>query len=70
MLDTSQKVNKQKKKRLNQKKIKAGSLPRIQNKKPSQNNKKFLKNIPASGFKYITKKYLYMYMNNYINIHI
>ena len=25
-----------------------------QNKKPSQNNKKFLKNISASGFKYIT----------------
>ena len=33
---------------------KAGSLPRKQNKKPSQNNKKFLKNISASGFKYIT----------------
>ena len=35
--------------------LKAGSLPRKQNKKPSQNNKKFLKNISASGFKYITK---------------
>ena len=34
--------------------IKAGSLSRKQNKKPSQNNKKFLKNISASGFKYIT----------------
>ena len=33
---------------------KAGSLPRKQNKKPSQNNKKFLKKISASGFKYIT----------------
>ena len=33
---------------------KAGSLPRRQNKKTSQNNKKFLKNISASGFKYIT----------------
>ena len=33
---------------------KAGSLSRKQNKKPSQNNKKFLKNISASGFKYIT----------------
>ena len=33
---------------------KAGSLPRKQNKKTSQNNKKFLKNISASGFKYIT----------------
>ena len=32
-------------------KIKAGKL----NKGPSQNNKKFLKNISASGFKYITK---------------
>ena len=30
--------------------IKAGSLPRKQNKKPSQNNKKFLKNVAASGF--------------------
>ena len=36
------------------KRVKAGSLPRKQNKKPSQNNKKFLKNISASGFKYIT----------------
>ena len=34
---------------------KAVSLPRRQNKNPSQNNKKFLKNISASGFKYITK---------------
>ena len=33
---------------------KARSLSRKQNKKPSQNNKKFLKNISASGFKYIT----------------
>ena len=33
---------------------KAGSLSRKQNNKPSQNNKKFLKNISASGFKYIT----------------
>ena len=30
--------------------IKAGSLPRKQNKNISQNNKKFLKNISASGF--------------------
>ena len=37
------------------KKMKAGSLSRKQNKNPSQNNKKFLKNISASGFKYITK---------------
>ena len=35
------------------KKIKAGSLPRKQNEKPSQNNKKFLKKISASGFKYL-----------------
>ena len=33
---------------------KAGSLPRKQNKNISQNNKKLLKNISASGFKYIT----------------
>ena len=32
---------------------KAGSLPHKQNKKPSQNNKKFLKNISASGFIYL-----------------
>ena len=31
--------------------IKTGSLPRKQNKKISQNNKKFLNNISASGFK-------------------
>ena len=31
--------------------LKAGSLPHKQNKKPSQNNKNFLKNISASGFK-------------------
>ena len=35
--------------------IKAGSLPRKQNKKISQNSKKFLKNVAASGFGYITK---------------
>ena len=33
--------------------IKAGSLPRKQNKKISQNNKKFLKKVTASGFKYL-----------------
>ena len=32
------------------KKIKASSLPRKQNKKISQNSKKFLKNVAASGF--------------------
>ena len=31
--------------------IKTDSLPRKQNKKISQNNKKFLKNVSASGFK-------------------
>ena len=39
---------------------KAGSLSRKQNKQPSQNNKKFLKNISASGFATITKQYLNM----------
>ena len=32
-------------------KKKAGSLPRKQNKQISQNNKKFLNNVSASGFK-------------------
>ena len=40
------------------KKIKAVSVPRKQNKIISQNSKKFLKNVAASGFGYITKKYL------------
>ena len=31
--------------------IKAGSIPRKQNKKISQNNEKFLNNVSASGFK-------------------
>ena len=35
--------------------IKAGSLPRKQNKNCSRNNKKFLTNVAASGFGYITK---------------
>ena len=35
--------------------IKAGSLPRKQNKDCSRNNKKFLTNVAASGFGYITK---------------
>ena len=30
---------------------KVGSIPRKQNKKISQNNKNFLKNVSASGFK-------------------
>ena len=44
-----------KEKEIKPKTIKAGSLPRKQNKQPSQNNKKFLKNISASGFATITK---------------
>ena len=46
-------TEKAKEKEIKPKTIKAGSLPRKQNKKPSQNNKKFLKNISASGFKYL-----------------
>ena len=33
--------------------IKTGSLPRKQNKKLSQNNKKFIKNVAAGGFAYL-----------------
>ena len=54
VFDIFQKVNKQKK-NIKSKPIPAESLPRKQNKKISQNSKKFLKNISASGFKYITK---------------
>ena len=39
-----------KEKEIKPKKTKAGSLPRKQNKKSSQSNKKFLKNVAASGF--------------------
>ena len=35
--------------------IKPSSLPRKQNKNCSKNNKKFLTNVAASGFGYITK---------------
>ena len=42
-----------KEKEIKPKEIKAGSLPRKQNKKPSQNNKKFPKNISASRYKYL-----------------
>ena len=34
--------------------VKAGSLTRKQNKNFSQNNKKFVKNVVASGFGYIS----------------
>ena len=37
------------------KKIKAGSIPRKQNKNISQNSKKFHKNVAASGFGVLTK---------------
>ena len=39
-----------KEKNIKPKTIKAGSLPRKQNKNISQNSKKFLKNVAASGF--------------------
>ena len=42
-------------KEIKPKAIKAGSLPRKQNENISQNIKKFLKSISASGFKYVTK---------------
>ena len=38
--------------------IKVGSRPRKQNKYISQNSKKILKNVAASGFGYITNQYL------------
>ena len=37
------------------KKLKAGSIPRKQNKNISQNNKQFIKNISAQGFGKLTK---------------
>ena len=55
MLGKFRKVKKQKKKRLIQKLIRAGSLPRKQNKNFPQNNKKFLKSVAASGFGKFTK---------------
>ena len=48
-------IEKTKEREIKPKTIKAGSLPRKQNKNISQNSKKFLKNISASGFKYITE---------------
>ena len=47
-----QKSEKTKEKDIKQK-IKAGSLPRRQNKNISQNNKNFFKKTSASGFKYL-----------------
>ena len=48
-------TEKTKEKEIKSKTMKAGSLPRKQNKNISQNNKKFIKKVTASGFKYITK---------------
>ena len=45
------KIEQTKEKEIKPKVTKAGSLPRKQYKNISQNNKKFLKNISASGFK-------------------
>ena len=47
--------NEKKERETKPKTIKAGSLPRKQNKNCSKNNKKFLTNVAASGFGYITK---------------
>ena len=44
------KSEKPKEKEIKPKTVKAGSIPRKQNKNISQNNKKFLKNVAASGF--------------------
>ena len=43
-------TEKTKEREIKPKKIKAGSIPRKQNKNISQNSKKFLKNVAASGF--------------------
>ena len=48
------KSEKPKEKEIKPKTTKAGSLPRRQNKKPSQKNKRFLKNISASRFTTLT----------------
>ena len=49
------KTEKTKEKEIKPKTKKAGSLPRKQNKNISQNSKKFLKNVAASGFGKLTK---------------
>ena len=46
---------KTKEKEIKPKTIKTGSLPRRQDKNCSKNNKKFLTNVAASGFGYLTK---------------
>ena len=47
-------TEKTKEKEIKSETIKAGSLPRKQIKKPSQNNKRFLKKISATGFTTLT----------------
>ena len=49
------KNEKAKEREIKPKTIKAGSLPRKQNKNCSKNNKKFLTNVAASGFGVLTK---------------
>ena len=49
------KNEKTKEREIKPKTIKTGSLPRKQNKKCSKNYKKFLTNVAASGFGYITE---------------
>ena len=48
-------IEKTKEREIKPKTIKTGSLPRKQNKNCSKTNKKFLTNVAASGFGYITK---------------
>ena len=48
-------TEKTREKEIKPKSTKTGLLPRRQNNFISQNSKKFLKNVAASGFKYITK---------------
>ena len=47
-------IEKTKEKEIKPKILKAGSIPRKKNKKPSQNNKKFLKIFSAAGFATLT----------------
>ena len=49
------KTEKTQEKDIKPKKIKAGSLPRKQNRNCSKNIKKFLKNVVAKGFRALTE---------------
>ena len=49
------KIEQTKEREIKPKTIKTGSIPRKQNKNISQNSKKFLKNVAASGFGVLTK---------------